>query len=174
MPGALSSAMHVDILQPMTRLAAILMLGVATSAGAQELHSADFLVGKWSCAHTVGDFKGTYTTTISSALDGQWLRQTYEFPDKRAEFFLGYDPRLQRWVRWGMLSTGEYWAMTAVHADTTWTWSYALPRRPGNGTYTDKPDAVWTKKSDVEYVIDGPTYPEKGKMVTEHHDCKKA
>jgi hypothetical protein len=130
----------------MTRLAAILMLGVATGAGAQELHSADFLVGKWSCAHSVGDFKGTYTTTISSALDGQWLRQTYDFPDKRAEFFLGYDPRFQRWVRWGMLSTGEYWAMTAVRADTTWTWSYALPRRPGSGTYTDKRDAVWTKK----------------------------
>jgi hypothetical protein len=24
-----------------------------------------------------------------------------------------------------------------------------------------------------EYVVDGPTYPDNGKLVTEHHVCKK-
>jgi hypothetical protein len=33
--------------------------------------------------------------------------------------------------------------------------------------------ATWTKKSETEFTIDGPSYPENGKTVTEHHDCKK-
>ena len=44
-------------------------------------------------------------------------------------------------------------------------WSYILPGRTGS--------AVWTKKGDTEYTVDGPTYPSNGKMVTEHHDCRK-
>jgi hypothetical protein len=32
---------------------------------------------------------------------------------------------------------------------------------------------TWTKKSDAEYAIDGPEYPQNGKLVTEHHLCKK-
>jgi hypothetical protein len=32
---------------------------------------------------------------------------------------------------------------------------------------------TWTKKSDAEYAIDGPEYPQSGKLVTEHHVCKK-
>ena len=34
-------------------------------------------------------------------------------------------------------------------------------------------DATFTKKSDSEYVVDGPTYPENGVRVTEHHVCRK-
>jgi hypothetical protein len=34
-------------------------------------------------------------------------------------------------------------------------------------------DAIFTKKSDSEYAIDGPSYPQDGVRVTEHHACKK-
>jgi len=40
-----------------------------------------------------------------------------------------------------------------------------LPGRSGG--------AVWTKKSDTEYTVDGPSYPANGKMVTEHHTRRK-
>jgi hypothetical protein len=56
--------------------------------------------------------------------------------------------------------------------DDGWAWKYASffrtqkPETPGS-------DATLTKKSDREYVIDGPSYPEKGTVVTEHHVCKK-
>jgi hypothetical protein len=162
----------------------VLLLGLATAAAAQnapDMRAVQFLVGTWSCAHTVGDFKGTYTTTYTSALDGQWLRQIYDFPTlgsgtgpAHGEFFIGYDSHFKRWVRWGMLSTGDYWAMTATQSDNTWSWSYALPRRPGSGTYEDKDQVTWMKKSDAEYIVDCPTYPQNGKTVTEHHDCRKS
>ena len=67
----------------------------------QEMQSAQFLVGKWSCTHTVGDFSGTYTTTYASVLGSAWLEQTYDFPVTRedaavhADYFLGYDVRLR-------------------------------------------------------------------------------
>jgi len=34
--------------------------------------------------------------------------------------------------------------------------------------------AVYTKKSDAEFTVDGPSYPENGKQVTEHHTCQKS
>jgi hypothetical protein len=152
----------------------VLALALAPAASAQEMRRADFLVGPWHCEHTVGDFHGTYTTTFSTALNGKWFRQVYNFPTlgktggpAQGEFFTGYDSSAKRWVRWGMLSTGDYWAMTGTLTDRTWTWSYELPVRAQNA-------AVWTKKSDAEYVIDGPTYPENGTMVTEHHICRKS
>ena len=152
----------------------VLVLGFAPALHAQEMRNADFLVGTWNCAHTVGDFRGTYTTTYSAALDGKFLRQIIDFPTlgdnsgpAQAEFFTGYDAGRKYWVRWGMLSTGEYWAMTGTHSDSGWTWSYVLPGRAPNA-------ATWTKKSDTEYVVNGPSYPDKGKMVTEHHTCRKS
>src|SRR4029077_19491397 len=55
--------------------------------------------------------------------------------------------------------------MVGKHVHNVWSWSYVLPGRSGG--------AVWTKKSDTEYTVDGPSYPANGKMVTEHHTCRK-
>ena len=138
-----------------------------------EMEFAQFLVGTWNCSHTVGDFSGTYTTTVENALGGRWLHQTYDFPtlgDKtgavHAEYFIGYDPRIQKWVRLGAMSDGMYFAMRAARSGNTWTWSYVLPGQSGS--------AVYTKRSDSEFTVDGPSYPENGKMVTEHHTCRKS
>ena len=40
------------------------------------------------------------------------------------------------------------------------------PETPGS-------DATFSKKSDSEYVVDGPSYEQNGTRVTEHHVCKK-
>jgi hypothetical protein len=42
-----------------------------------------------------------------------------------------------------------------------------MPESPGS-------DATFTKKSDAEYAVDGPSYEQNGVPVTEHHVCKKA
>lgn len=139
----------------------------------EEQQAAQFLVGTWSCAHTVGDFSGTYTTTFANALGDQWLKQTYDFPATReraagtqADYFIRYDPRVPQWVRFGAMSDGMYFAMVGKRAGNVWSWSYVLPGRSGS--------AVYTKQSDSEFTIDGPSYPENGKMVTEHHTCRKS
>jgi hypothetical protein len=155
---------------------ATLLLGAPTRAQAQSdpaaMKSVQFLVGTWNCAHTVGDFSGTYTTSFANALDNKWLKQRYDFPATKnepawyGEFYLGYDGRVPRWVRFGAMSTGQYFGMVSKDASvTTMAWTYRLP-----GATT----AVWTKKSDSEFTIDGPSYPENGKTVTEHHICKKS
>jgi hypothetical protein len=147
--------------------------GAAAGPTAQEaMGSIRFLVGTWNCAHTVGDFSGTYTETFTNALDGRWLKQTYEFPATstepavKAEYFFEYDQRVPRWVRFGAHSNGQYYGMYSSNpGDTSWVWKYVLPGP--NGT------ATWTKRSNTEYTIDGPEYPENGKLVTEHHRCTK-
>ena len=80
----------------------------AQSSAQQEMQFAQFFVGTWSCKHTVGDFSGTYTTTIANSLGDRWLKQTYDFPTlgdssgpAHAEYFIGYDPRNQSWLRLG-------------------------------------------------------------------------
>jgi hypothetical protein len=145
----------------------------AQAAAQQEMQYAQFLVGTWSCAHTVGDFAGTYTTTVASALDNRWLKQTYDFPASgeragpiHAEYFIGYDPRVQRWLRFGAMTDGQYFAMVAKRNGDVWTWGYVLPGTAGS--------AVYTKKSDSEFTVDGPSYPSNGTTVTEHHTCRKA
>jgi len=71
----------------------------------EEMHTAQFFVGKWNCAHAVGEFSGTYTTTYTSALGGTWIEQQYDFPAAggdapvHAEYFLGYDVRHGRHAR---------------------------------------------------------------------------
>ena len=160
----------------MTRTSIVLMaLATALAAGpasAQtEMHAAQFFVGKWNCAHAVGEFSGTYTTTYTSALGGSWIKQQYDFPAAggdapvHAEYFLGYDVRVDRWVRFGAHSNAQYYGMLGTRADNVWSWSYLLP---GPAART-----VWTKQSDTEYTVDGPSYPANGKMVTEHHTCRK-
>ena len=142
-----------------------------TAQEQEEMRAAQFLVGKWNCAHTVGDFSGTYTTTYTSALGGTWIEQLYDFPAAggdapvHAEYFLSYDGRLPQWVRFGAHSNAQYYGMVGKRVDNVWSWSYVLPGRSGS--------VVWTKKSDTEYTVDGPTYPANGKMVTEHHTCRK-
>jgi hypothetical protein len=168
-------------------LAAAMLLSAPSGAFAaataqQEMAAAQYLVGTWSCAHTVGTFSGTYTTTYANTLGNLWLKQTYDFPPRQirtnekavqAEYLMGFDERRQAWVRFGGMSTGEYFAirMTAT-GDGGWSWKYISfsanrkPETPGS-------DATFTKKSSSEYAVDGPTYEENGTRVTEHHVCKK-
>ena len=146
----------------------------AESAPDPAMSAAQFLVGTWHCAHTVGDFSGIYTTTYANALGNMWLRQTYDFPATatepaiRAEYFIRYDAGFRHWVRFGAHSNGMYFGMVGEGTPDRWSWTYVLPGRSEPGA------TVYTKKSDSEYAIDGPTYPQNGKMVTEHHTCKKA
>lgn len=160
---------------------AVLALGLAATPAHvraaptvdQALAALRFLTGTWHCAHQVGDFSGTYTQTFASALDGRWLRQTYEFPATssepavHAEYFVGYDERVGRYVRFGAHSNGQYYGQYSTSpGDAGWLWTYVLPG--ANAT------SMWTKQSDTRYTIDGPSYPQNGRTVTEHHDCRKA
>jgi hypothetical protein len=144
---------------------------VAAPTAQEAMSSVRFLVGSWNCAHTVGDFSGTYRETFANALDGRWLKQTYEFPATssepavHAEYFIEYDERIPRWVRFGAHSNGQYYGMYSPSGDPTWVCSYVLPSARGTAT--------WTKRSDSEYTVDGPEYPQNGKLVTEHHRCTK-
>jgi hypothetical protein len=146
----------------------------AADSGAQQaMNSRQYLVGRWNCAHTVGDFSGTYITSFANALGGGWLRQTYEFPATAtepawtAEFLTGYDGRLSRWVRMGVLSTGPYFGMVSRDLGDGWMWVYAFPGASGA-------TATWTKKSDSEFTIDGPQYIQNGRPMSERHTCKKS
>jgi len=156
----------------------------AAPTARQKLATVQYLVGSWSCTHTVGTFSGTYSTTYAKPLGDLWLEQTYDFPPKQmgdneqavhGEFFIGYEERRSAWVRFGAMSNGQYFAnrMTETGGGN-WSWIYVgffgwhTPDKSGS-------DATFTKKSNVEYVIDGPTYPKDGtgELVTEHHVCKK-
>ena len=169
-------------------LAAVVMTFLAVSsaqaapAARQKIASMQYLVGTWSCAHTVGTFSGTYKTTYANALGNLWLRQISDFPPQqfgekgdavRAEFLMGYDERRQAWVRFGVLSTGQYFAIRMTDAgDGGWSWKYVSFFKRSTPETADS-DATFTKKSDSEYVVDGPSYEEDGKPVREHHVCKK-
>lgn len=156
----------------------------AAPTAQEKLASVQYLVGTWNCKHTVGTFSGTYVTTYAPALGNLWLRQTYDFPKTsegpgmQAEYFMGYDPNRQAWVRFGVMTTGQYFAIRMTDANSTdpaWNWKYVsfFPRRT---TETEQPDATFTKTSDAQYTIDGPTYKlgGTGPTVTEHHTCDKA
>jgi hypothetical protein len=160
-----------------------MLLSATSSAHAltatQELQSRKYLIGKWNCSYTVGARSGTYATTWASVLNGRWLLQSYDQPDApgapgfRAEYFIGYDEARQAWVRFGAMTTGQYFAIRMTDArNAGWSWKYVsfFPRRRPE---TPGSDATFTKRSDVEYTVDGPTYREGGKTVTEHHVCKK-
>jgi hypothetical protein len=141
-------------------------------AAAAPEDALDYLVGTWNCAHTVGDFSGTYVTKFAKVLGDRWLEQTYDFPAMasepaiRADYFLGYDPRRAGWVRFGAHSNGMYFGMRSTGpSDATIAWQYVLPGANASAT--------WTKRSDREFAIDGPSYPQNGRTVTEHHVCKK-
>ncbi|HZI41247.1 MAG TPA: hypothetical protein VFD67_06070, partial [Gemmatimonadaceae bacterium] len=154
---------------------AVSLLATSTAAAqgmkADEENAADFLVGSWQCADTVGDYNGSYTITVTKALSGRWLREIYQWHNAAApralsgEYFLSYDPRVKKWIRIGAMNDGMYFSMVGVRAGDDWTFGYALP---GPGT------AVYSRRSDTDYTVLGPTYKENGKVVTEHHGCHKA
>lgn len=88
--------------------------------------------------------------------------------DLRGQLVGVEQPRLAvpQLVRFGAHSNAMYFGMVGKRSENVWSWNYVLPGRSGS--------VVWTKKSDTEYAVDGPTYPQDGKMVTEHHICKKS
>lgn len=154
--------------------------GQEAKSGNEKMSSVNYLVGTWSCAHQVGDFSGKYMTTYEKVLGGRWLKETYDFPPGQfggtqqavtAEVLIGYDDRHGQWVRFFADSVGDYFSIRMKDTGTGWAYQYvsffvAVPEKT-------VADATFTKKSDTEYVIDGPTYPENGKQVTEHHQCRK-
>lgn len=167
--------------------AAALLCVTPSAAGAaatarEKIASVQYLVGTWSCTHTVGTFSGSYTTTYASVFDNLWLKQTYDFPPPQAgekspavqgEFIMGYDEPRQAWVRFGAMSTGRYFAIRMTESgDGGWSWKYVSFFKRATPETADS-DATFTKRSAVEYAVDGPTYPKDGTMVTEHHVCKK-
>jgi hypothetical protein len=93
-------------------------------------------------------------------------------PRIRAETLIGYDENRHAWVRFFANSLGQYFAIRMTETDNGWSFKYvsffktARPETPA-------PDATFTKKSNTEYTVDGPTYPENGTQVTEHHTCHK-
>ena len=154
----------------------------AAESAPEKMASLDYLVGTWTCAHTVGSFSGTYKTTYVKTLGGAWLRQTSEFPPRQfgandppvnAEFLIGYDERRQAWVRFGAISTGQYFAIRMTDTPNGgWSYKYVSFFNRQQPETSDS-DATFSKKSDSEYVVEGPSYPENGVRVTEHHVCRK-
>jgi hypothetical protein len=153
-----------------------------TSAQKEKMASVEYLVGTWKCEHTVGKFYGTYTTTFVPVLGDLWLKQSYDFPAsqrsgtvdpaRQAECLMSWDPRRQYWVRFFAMSNGDWFAIRMNETGSGWNWKYvsfSKDRKPE----TPDADATFTKRSDSEYAIDGPTYPSDGARVTEHHVCKK-
>lgn len=163
----------------------------AATAAQQALASRHFLIGTWNCTFTVVTTQGAkevaggpYSTTWSTALDGAWLKQSYDQPAGpmeqpfKAEYFVGYDTNRQAWIRFGVMTTGQYFAMRMTdNGRQGWNWKYVsfFPRRSSAAApAANAVDATFTRKSDREYTIDGPTYPgESGKFEIEHHICKK-
>jgi hypothetical protein len=145
------------------------------------IESRSFLVGTWRCSFTVGDEAGVYTTTWSRVLDGLWLKQSYDQPKQprtfafRSEYFIGYDSQRGQWVRFGAMTTGQYFAIRMVDTGTGgWRWTYVSFFGPRKHLPPSGYDATFTRKSDTLYTVDGPTYPKSGAMVTEHHVCRKS
>jgi hypothetical protein len=145
----------------------------------QKLASVNYLIGDWSCEHTVGTFSGKYKTTYAKVLGGLWLKQTYDFPPEAAkqpaitaETLMGYDERRQAWVRFFANSLGQYFPIRMTDTANGWTWKYVSFFKRMTPE-TAEPDATFTRKSDTQYLIDGPSYEQNGTQVTEHHVCHK-
>jgi len=170
----------------MSTAAAMIFAALATAdavpTAQEKLRSVDYLVGNWSCNHTVGSFSGKYTTTYKKTLGDLWLKQTYDFPPQHtaqsnepaitAETLIGYDERRQAWVRFFANSKGQYFAIRMNDTGSGWSWKYVSFFKRMTPETPD-PDATLTKKSNTEYVIDGPSYQLNGTRVTEHHMCEK-
>jgi len=165
-------------------LAAAIALFFTEPAGAttarQAIASRTYLLGDWTCTFTVGDEGGSYRTTWSQTLGGLWLKQTIDQTAQpraqafTAEYLVGYDERRGQWVRFGAMTTGQYFVIRMADTPDGWGWTYVRlfgNPRPASQQY----DTIFSRTSDASYRIDGPTYPDaKGTMVTEHHLCRKA
>jgi len=148
----------------------------------QKMASLNYLIGTWGCGHTVGSFSGKYTTNYTKVLGNLWLKQTYDFPPHQtadsnepaitAETLIGYDERHQAWVRFFANSSGQYFAIRMTDTGNGWSYKY-ISFFPRTRPETADADATFTKKSDTEYVVDGPSYEDNGTRVTEHHSCHK-
>ena len=147
----------------------------------EKMASVAYLVGTWSCDHTVGTFAGKYKTTYTRVLGGVWLKQTYDFPPGQfgdgagpavtGEALIGFDEDWGQWVRFFATSHREYFPIRMKETGNGWAYRYVSFF--GSKPETAQADATFTKKSDTEYMIEGPTYPENGTQVTEHHSCHK-
>lgn len=155
------------------------------------LASHAYLVGDWNCTYTVGKVGGSYTTTWATTLDGKWLTQSVdqgplqqsmmraaESPTAngfKASYFIGYDERHQGWIRFGAMTTGQYFAIR-MNDDGQGGWVYTyVSFFPTTKTPPPGGDAIFKRVSETRYTIDGPTYPlgAAGTLVTEHHTCSK-
>ena len=123
----------------------------ASATPSTEMGTAQFLVGRWSCSHTQdSEQAGMYTTTYASVLGDRWLKQTFDFPatatdpELRGEWILGYDGKKQRWVRFGVMSDGLYFAMYGSRSGDTWSWGYVLPGQ------SEEVATTYTKTSDSQ------------------------
>ncbi len=161
--------------------AIVLSLGGPTGAttAQQAIASRAYLIGNWSCTFTVGDEGGSYRTTWTPTLGGLWIKQTIDQPAQpraqafTAEYLVGYDERRGQWVRFGAMTTGQYFVIRMADTPEGWGWTYVglfRNSRPPSQQY----DTIFSRTSDESYRIDGPTYPDaKGMVVTEHHRCSK-
>jgi hypothetical protein len=89
-----------------------------------------------------------------------------------AEALIGYDENKGQWVRFFPASHSEYFSIRMKETGDGWSYKYVSFFARTKPETVDA-DATFKKKSDKEYAIDGPTYPENGSMVTEHHSCRK-
>jgi hypothetical protein len=154
------------------KIAFLVLLAATAAEQKQKIASVRYLVGTWKCEHRVGTFSGAYTTRYAPVLDDVWLRQTYDFPDVKGEALMGYSTARQYWIRFFVNSEGLAFGTRMTETPTGWAWKYvsfSKDRKPE----TPDPDATFTKRSETEYAIDGPTYEKDGVRVTEHHVCKK-
>lgn len=155
-------------------LAGAIPLSAAAQSAKNEIATRAYLIGKWNCSFTVGSRSGTYSTTWGKTLDDMWLTQSITDPGFRSQYFVGYDERHRGWVRFGAMTTGQYFAIRMRDlGDGGWAWKYVSffplrrPLKPGD-------DARFLRRSGTRYTIDGPTYPgPAGALVTEHHTCLK-
>jgi hypothetical protein len=166
--------------------AAVLAVAIASVFGGpacattarQAIASRAFLIGNWACTFTVGDEGGTYRTTWSQTLGGLWLKQTIDQPAQpraeafTAEYLVGYDERRGQWVRFGAMTTGQYFVIRMADTPNGWGWTYVGLFKPRAAS--QQYDTIFSRTSDASYLIDGPTYPDaKRTLVTEHHRCSK-
>jgi hypothetical protein len=152
------------------------ILASLTGAAPRELASRAWLIGTWHCSFTVGPKSGVYTTTWARALDDAWLTQTIDQPGIggfHASYFVGYDARRRGWVRFGAMTTGQYFAIRMTDVGSGgWAWKYVSFFSKRSVT-SRSVDALFKRVSDSRYTIDGPSYPANGVMLTEHHVCTK-
>lgn len=81
------------------------------------------------------------------------------------EYVIGHDARTKQWARLGAMDDGSYWVMAAPRHEDTLTYSYMSSAASAKTLYIRRgPDA---------YVVERPSYPEHGKIITEHHSWRR-